>query len=106
MSLDNITVPNGVRELDPSTFEGCTSLATVILPASLREIDARVFAGCSALQSIYCRATTPPEIATGTFDEMTSTAKIYVPTASLSAYQAAPNWENYATHIEGYEFEQ
>ena len=35
-----------------------------------------------------------------------ATAKIYVPTASLSAYQAAPNWENYATHIEGYEFEQ
>ena len=105
LSLDNITIPSGVTELDPSTFEGCSSLATVILPSTLREIDARVFYGCSALQDIYCRAATPPEIATGTFDAMLPTAKIYVPTASLSAYQSARNWENYAEHIEGYEFE-
>lgn len=105
LSLDNITIPSGVTELDPSTFEGCSALATVILPATLKEIDARVFYGCTALQDIYCRATTPPEIAAGTFDNIQSTAKIYVPTSALTAYQAAHNWDNYASHIEGYEFE-
>jgi hypothetical protein len=105
LSLDNITVPSGVTELDASTFEGCTTLATVILPATLKEIDTRVFAGCTALTSIYCRATTPPEIATGTFDDISAEAKIFVPTASLSAYQTAPNWDNYSTQIQGYEFE-
>lgn len=105
LSLDNITIPSGVTELDPSTFEGCSALATVLLPATLREIDARVFYGCTALQDIYCRASTPPEIATGTFDYMSPTAVIYVPTSAVEAYKSARNWENYASHIEGYEFE-
>lgn len=105
LSLDNITIPQGVTELDPSTFEGCSSLATVILPASLREIDSQVFKGCTALQDIYCRATTPPEIASGTFDDMLSTAKIYVPSSAVAEYQNANNWNNYASQIEAYDFE-
>lgn len=30
--------------------------------------------------------------------------KIYVPTASVSAYKAASHWSDYASYIVGYEF--
>ncbi len=104
LALTSVTIPTGVAEIEPSTFEGCTALATVVLPASINDIDALAFKGCSALQSIYCAATTPPEISAGVFDDIAADAVIYVPTASLSAYQSAAIWNAYSSKIVGYNF--
>lgn len=105
LSLDNITIPSGVTEIDPSTFEGCSTLTTIILPATLKEIDTKAFAECTAMKNIYCKATIPPEIAIGTFDNITSDATIYVPSSAVTNYQTAPNWDNYSSQIVGYNFE-
>lgn len=104
LALTSMTIPAGVTEVSTSTFEGCTALTSVVLPATINEVDAMAFKGCTALQSVYCAATTPPRIAAGTFDDIAATATIYVPTASLSAYQSAAVWSTYASKIVGYEF--
>ncbi|MBR6759224.1 MAG: hypothetical protein IKM03_02440 [Alistipes sp.] len=79
-------------------------MPSIVLPATINEIDALAFKGCTALQSIYCAATTPPRIAAGTFTDISAAAVIYVPTAAVSAYKAAPSWSSYADRITGYEF--
>lgn len=104
LSLASIDIPAGVSEVSTSTFEGCTALSNVILPASITEIESSSFKGCAALQSIYCAATTPPQLAAATFDDVAAAATIYVPTASVEKYKAAAVWSNYSSKIVGYEF--
>lgn len=102
--LASIDIPAGISEVSISTFEGCTALTDIILPASITEIEVSAFKGCTALQNIYCAATTPPRIAAATFDDVSATATIYVPTASVEAYKAADVWSTYSSKIVGYDF--
>ena len=69
----------------------------------MTEIGDYGFYKCSALADIYCMAAVPPtlggsEVFTGVPSEM----KIYVPRASVEAYESAPYWKDYA--IAGYDF--
>ena len=50
---------------------------------------------------MYVRATTPPTLQATFGSYFPSTAVIYVPSASLAAYQSAPYWSNYASQMVG-----
>ena len=39
------------------------------------------------------------------FDSSTVGVNIYVPSASIKAYQSAATWRKYASNIKGYSFE-
>ena len=64
------------------------------------------YAGCSSLTSIYCKPITPPALGYLGFNEISSTAKIYVPTASVNAYESVYDWRSYASKIRGYDFNE
>ncbi|MBO5022307.1 MAG: hypothetical protein J6C53_02380 [Clostridia bacterium] len=54
-------------------------------------------------------ATTPPSLGDDVFynsnnDSEINISKIYVPTASVSAYKSADGWTDYSTYITGYSF--
>lgn len=91
---------SGIMILGGSAFYGCTSLAEIALPASLEGIGKSVFRGCKSLQYIRIEATTPPTLSETNAIPSTIGA-IYVPNKSVSAYQAATNWSNFATKIKG-----
>lgn len=117
-SLTSITVPSGVERIGSTTFYNCTNLASITLSNSLSEIGQQAFQYCSSLTSITlpstitkigqrafydagltsitCLATTPPILGTDTFRTLTN-CPIYVPAASLSAYQSA--WPQYASRL-------
>ena len=81
-------------------FSGCTLLAGITLPASLTSIGGGAFNGCSSLQYIRIEATTPPTLSNT--DAIPSKIRaIYVPDASVEAYQAATNWSSFASKIKG-----
>ena len=104
-SLTSINIPDGVTSIDGSVFQSCSSLTSVTIPDSVTSIGNMAFAYCRSLTSIYCKPTTPPLLfVTNTFSDISSTAKIYVPTASVDAYKSAENWSDYASMIEGYDF--
>lgn len=104
LSLESFTIPAGVTEISTSLFEGCSALNTIILPSTIKEIDTMAFNGCVALQNIYCAASTPPSLTTDAFGELLSDTNIYVPTESITAYQSAEGWSDYADAIVGYDF--
>ena len=109
-ALTSIHIPDGVTKIENSTFNGCTSLATVTLPASLTAIgtsnSGAVFKNCTALDSITVLAKTPPTLngtnANTAFNGVTTEEiKLKVPTSSITAYEKAETWKAFTDIVGG-----
>lgn len=55
-SLTNVTIPNGVREIEDSAFMECDKLSSIRLPAGLETIGEEAFYGCWSLQNMVIPA--------------------------------------------------
>ena len=74
-----------------------TALTSVDLPSSIVQINNQAFFACFKLSYIIVRATTPPTMGSNVLPN--TIGSIYVPDASVSAYQAANNWSIFADKI-------
>ena len=97
-SLTSITIPNSVTTIGARAFRFCSGLTSVVIPNSVTRIGYGAFKGCTSLTNVTVNATTPPDLGGDAFDN-TNNAPIYVPSASVSAYQSASGWSNYASRI-------
>lgn len=102
--LTEFAIPEGVVIVGNETFENCKNLTTVTIPDSVAEIGQYALWGCSNLTNIYCKPIMPPVLGASVLVDISSSAKIYVPTASVDAYKSATGWSDYASKIEGYDF--
>jgi len=80
-------------------FAFCPELTTVTIPSNISEIGSNVFEGCSSLVSVTVKADIPPMLGTNVFKDTNSELVIYVPSTSITAYQTATNWAEYASKI-------
>lgn len=94
-----ISIPEGVTSIDYFAFWHCNSLTSVTIPSSVTSIGSWAFQDCKGLTSITINAVTPPSLASDGFKN-TNNCPIYVPTASVSAYQSASGWSAYASRIQ------
>ena len=103
MRLEEIVVPDAVTSIGREAFFNCGELAKVVLGSGLQTIGSMAFSctTISAINSITCRAIVPPVMAAEDcfFAPVYSDATLYVPAASLSAYQEA-SWWNLFLNIE------
>ena len=98
-NLTSVTLPNTLTMMLNEAFYGCTKLTSITLPSSLTSIYNNVFVGCTGLTSIYVKRTTPVSASTNNFSSSTySSATLYVPSGTLSAYQSTAPWSSF-THI-------
>ena len=104
-SLTSVTIPNSVTSIGHGAFYECSSLTSITIPDSVTSIGGYAFCHCSSLTSVYCKPTTPPTGSISMFAYNASGRKIYVPQASVNVYRTANGWSDYASSIEGYEFE-
>lgn len=109
--LTSLTIPDSVTQLGNYAFENCSGLTNIIIGSGVTSIGDYCFGQLSnwptAPTSVTVKATTPPTAGTGIFDEETSgnspansNLVIYVPAASVAAYQAASGWSAYASRIQ------
>ncbi|MBD5559109.1 MAG: leucine-rich repeat protein [Clostridia bacterium] len=80
--IEEVIVPEGVRELRPHTFARCRSLHKVVLPSSLQSIGPGAFQDCENLPSIEI----PPQVKrlrSNTFDGCQALWNIKLPDAMM-----------------------
>ena len=98
LGLTSVTIPNSVTSIGSEAFEDCPGLTSVTIPNSVTSIGREAFEDCFELTSVYVNAANPPTLGASAFDTNASGRVIYVPAASVAAYQAA--WPAYASSIE------
>lgn len=84
------------KGIESNAFYAETMLSSVTIQRNVSYISTKAFYGCTGLTSVTIEATTPPSLGGQVFD-YTNNCPIYVPAASVSAYQTA--WSTYASRI-------
>lgn len=96
ISLERLVIPEGYQQMIGSNhFLGCTSLKLLDIPSTMKEIGTGVLWNLNNQVVVVCRAITPPSLKNLNAKPLT----LYVPDESLSAYQAASGWSQYAKYM-------
>jgi hypothetical protein len=93
--LKNIVIPEGVTNIGYAAFYGCTYLKELTLPASMQSVADNGFALCEKLAKMNVNAVVPPVVEARTFENVDRMIPVVVPTESVSAYKAAPVWQEF-----------
>lgn len=93
--LTAINIPDSVVEVNEGAFFGCSGLKTAVIGSGVTQIGEYAFYDCVNLETITINTTTPPTLG-GTRAIPDTITTIYVQSGTLSAYQTATNWSNYA----------
>lgn len=95
-NLQNVRLGNGVKAIGVSAFAGCGTLEKVSFGNSVETIGEGAFTDCIQMAEIVTETTTPPvcgNLALADIDKWS--CQLYVPTASISAYQKADQWKDF-----------
>lgn len=98
-TLKTFTIPEGQISIGNDFSINNKSLKSVYLPSTITSIADDAFSFCQQLNTLEILAITPPTLHAGAFDIYSKILKIYVPDASIAAYQAATNWLTLANYI-------
>ena len=93
-SLTSITIPNSVTSIGKNAFTNCHGLTSITIPESVTRIGESAFWNCFNLASVTCLAENVPYTYNSAFAGLPiSTATLYVPETSVSAYKTAYPWQ-------------
>jgi len=97
--LEECLIPIGTTYLT-ATFVRCYAIVHIDVPDTVITVGANTFIYCYSLNDLVFHSVTPPTLANvNAFTGINPTCKIYVPDASVAAYQAATNWTVYSDYI-------
>ena len=89
------TIPSSVTVIGVNAFAYCDALTQLTIPSSVTSIGEWAFDGCTALAEMTVLATVPPTMSENVFRNINRDIPVYVPAASLAAYQAAEVWKEF-----------
>lgn len=101
--LQQLDIPDSVTTIENNAFSQCTALTTVVLGSGITNIKYQLVYNDWNITSFTIKATNPPTCETNTFQYCSvggNNCTIYVPAGSVSAYQSAPVWSNFASRIQ------
>lgn len=98
--LTSIVIPSTITSIGIAAFNAA-SLETATISSSVTSIGSSCFLHCTKLEEVIMEGSTPPTLGNNAFNGNKSGRIIYVPDASVSAYQSATNWTTYASGIKG-----
>ena len=99
-ALTHATIGAGIDTIKVGTFGECDAMTHLVIGKNVKHIDTWAFAYCESLDTVYCYADVPPTIGEECFDGDVMASVLFVPCASLDAYQNNEAWKNMAVRIE------
>lgn len=111
-NLKNITLPEdgALIQIHSYVFAFCSSLEEITIPFSVKELNTGVFSDCISLKAIYMKRgddgtipvpPSPTITGPGLLNNINNPfLKIYVPQNSVHSYKDLDNWKNYAGYNE------
>lgn len=99
--LKSIEFPEGLLRIENQTCMGCNGLSSVIIPSTVNFIASYAFRNDMGMKEFHIKPTTPPELENvDAFSSIPNDCIFYVPRGSLSAYQNATNWSDFASYMQ------
>ena len=102
--FSTVTIPQTIDAIADGAFRMCQWMGEVTIPESVNSIGESSFSWCVKLKKLYVYNPVPPTVNTSmiyhSFDYVPRSATIFVPQGSLSAYQEAPGWNEFANIVE------
>lgn len=98
--LTSVTIPTAVTSIGESAFAKCIGLTSITIPISVTSIGQKAFENCTNISEFHCEAQTPPAANANTFSNVPTSATLYIPGGSLSAYRSAPGWNQFTNIVE------
>jgi len=92
-------IDDTVSSIRPEAFIFNNLLKTAVIPDTVTSIGYYAFSYSGNMAAVFCMATTPPTLGQEVFYN-TNDCPIYVPSASVSAYQSASVWSDYSSRIQ------
>jgi hypothetical protein len=97
----SFSIPTTITKINEAAFVNCAGLTSITIPSSVTTIEQSAFAGCEGLSSIYSNSASPTDLGAGVFRNVNkTTCTLYVPTGSVDAYKAAPQWQDFLNIME------
>ncbi len=81
-------------------FQGCTGIRNVRVGSFVTKMPNNLFRGLSSITTITAGPSTPPTAVANVFQEVPTTAKLYVNCGATDAYQEANVWKNFSVEEE------
>lgn len=97
--MPSLVIEEGVVNIADNAFWACSNLKKATLPSTIESIGDYAFQ-YSGLTKININATTPPTLGYYVFENASSLAHIYVPSASVTTYKGTSGWSDYASIID------
>ena len=98
MRIQEYTLPLATEVISNAVFQYSDSLIRAVIPPRVTEIQQYAFQDCYRLHTVILKGTTPPVLDSEAFSS--PPARIIVPKGTLTAYQSATNWSDYADIME------
>lgn len=93
--LKTVSLSPNCRYVTSYMFTGCSALRSISLPESVQFVETAAFSSCTSLSYIICHNPVPPQIESGSFNNVPTSTPLYVPSSSVSAYTAASYWNSF-----------
>ena len=104
--IEEVELPEGCHQIDHQ-WVSYSDVKKVILPSTMsafvgrygRHFQSKSSASTSLLKTIVIKAVNPPSVVSTSFDQISTSAKFYVPDESVDAYKTAQYWSSHASKI-------
>ncbi len=101
--LTSVTIPSSVEKIDWSVFSE-SGIKEITIPGSVTYIGSYSFNNCYSLEKVTSMVTEPFEVNENVFQNVSedgtttfTTAKLYVPKGTKSAYQSTSAWNKFSS---------
>jgi len=92
-AFTTVTIPEGVTALGVNAFYNCDGIQEITIPSTVTTMEAGAIYDCKAVNSITSYIASPTNLHGYAIYGYKNTCTLYVPYASIAAYQEADCWK-------------